>query len=140
MKPNKVIPVVATGYTKKFFTFQLESVDLSVRPHLKLSGHSNALFALRAGDRGLESIGVAAGDYLLFSTTAPLRSSGQISLVRQDDEYIIRETYWSGDTTLLRVPGEKYAQLVVPTENIRIAAVLADVIKDNELAPLVRFG
>ncbi|TMV48100.1 hypothetical protein FE783_19295 [Paenibacillus mesophilus] len=139
MHPNKVIPVAATGYTRKWFSLDLESTDLSGRPHLKLIGYSDALFALRIGDGGLESLGVKRGDYLLFSTTAPLKSSGQISLVRQEDEYMIRETYWSGDMTELRVPGEAFPSLSVPTENIRIAAVLSDVIKDNELAPIVRF-
>jgi len=94
---------------------------------------------LSLGDGGLDAVGIKRGDYLLFSTTAPLRSSGQIALVRQEDEYMIRETYWTGDTTLLRVPGDAYAPIRAPTENIRIAAVLEDVIKDNELAPLIRF-
>lgn len=139
MHPNKVIPVAATGYTRKFFTLDLESTDLADREHLLLSGYSDALFALRAGDGGLDSLGVKRGDYLLFSTTAPLKSAGQISLVRQEDEFIIRETYWSGDMTELRVSGDVYPALRVPTENIRITAVLSDVIKDNELAPIVRF-
>lgn len=140
MKPSKVIPVVSTGYTRKFFTLDLDVTDLSGSVHLQLSGYSEALFALRIGDSGLDSIGITPGDYLLFSTTSALKSSGQLSLVRQEGEYIIRETYWSGDTTLLRVPGDAFSPLSLPTENIRIAAVLCDVIKDNELAPVVHFG
>lgn len=140
MKPTKIVPVVRDGYCKAFFSLDLESSDLASQPHLMLNGYSRALFALQMGDRGLQSIGIGVGDYLLFGTSAPLRSSGQISLVRQEDEFIIRETYWSGDTTILRVPGETYPTLIVPTENVRIAAVLDDVIRNDELAPVVRFG
>ncbi|MFC3769736.1 hypothetical protein [Paenibacillus sp. GCM10012303] len=140
MKPSKVIPVVTTGYTSKFFTLDLDSTDLSGSAHLQLCGYSEALFALRMGDSGLDSLGVAPSDYVLFSTTSALRSSGQLSLVRQEGEYILRETYWSGDTTWLRVPGDVFPPLCLPTENIRISAVLCDVIKDNELAPVVHFG
>lgn len=139
MLPNKVVPVAATGYTRQFFTLDLETTDLSERPHLLLNGHSRALFALLSGDDGLNSLGISPGDFLLFSTAAPLRSAGQISLVRQEDEYIVRESYWGGDTTVLRVPGDAYSALRLPTENIRIAAVLDDVIKNNEFAPIVRF-
>ncbi|MEF3302404.1 hypothetical protein [Paenibacillus sp. GYB003] len=140
MNPSKVIPVAATGYTRKWFAFDLTGSDLAQQPHLRLGGFSEALFALRLGDSGLVSLGVARGDYLLFSTTAPLRSSGQISLVRQEDEYIVRETYWDGDTTILRVPGDTFPAWRLPTENIRITAVLDSVIKGDELAPIVYFG
>lgn len=130
---------MTTGYTKKFFTLDLESVEMAGQPHLLLSGFSGALFAVVMGDSGLHSLGVSRGDYLLFSTTSPLKTSGQLSLVRQEDEYIVRETYWAGDTTLLRVPGDEFPPLRLPTENIRIAAVLYDVIKDDEFAPIVHF-
>lgn len=139
MNPTKIVPVVTSGYTRKWFGLDMESSDLAYRPHLAISGFSGALFALSLGDSGLEAIGVRRGDYLLFSTSAPLRSSGQISLIRSEDEYMIRETYWTGDTTLLRVPGDAFPPLVAPTENIRVTAVLDDVILNNELAPLVRF-
>lgn len=139
MNPNKVIPVVTTAFTRKWFALDLEAIELAGRPHLRVSGYSEAMFALLLGDSGLVSLGVARGDYLLFGTTAPLHSSGQISLVRQEDEYIIRETYWDGDTTLLRVPGDTFPAMVVPTENLRVTAVLDRVIKGDELAPIVHF-
>jgi hypothetical protein len=140
MIPNKVIPVATTGFTRKWFTLDLASTDLASYPHLRLSGYSQALFALSLGDSGFVSLGVTRGDYLLFSTSAPLRSAGQISLIRQEDEYIVRETYWDGDTTLLRVPGDIFPPLRLPTENIRITAVLDSVVKGDELAPVVYFG
>ena len=131
--------MAATGYSRTFFTLLLGDDDLSIQPHLAIPLSSSAQFALELGDNGFASIGVERGDFLLFSTTSLLRPSGQVALIRQEDECIIREAYWSGDTTVLRVPGERYEALTLPTENIRIAAVLDNVIKNNELAPIVRF-
>ncbi|GAA3410417.1 hypothetical protein ACFFNY_21770 [Paenibacillus hodogayensis] len=139
MNPTKIIPVVTDGYTRKWFGLDMESSDLAYRPHLSISGYSDALFALSLDDEGLESLGVKRGDYLLFSTKAALHTSGQIALIRQEEDYMIREAYWNGDVTLLRVPGEAFPPIMAPTENIRITAVLDTVIANDKHAPLVRF-
>lgn len=139
MEPSKIVAVATTGYTRRFFTLDLEALPLAVQPHLRLSGYSPAMLALQAGDDGLRSLGVSPGDFLLFATSLPLRAAGQLSLVRQEDEYIVRETYWDGDMTWLRVPADAYPAMRLPTENIRVAAVLADVVKNDEWADIVRF-
>ncbi|WP_248930125.1 S24 family peptidase [Paenibacillus hamazuiensis] len=136
---TKIIPVVAEGRTKRFFSLSLDDADLSRAPHLQLPRVTEAQFALQLADEGLAGLGIRQGDYLLFGTTQPLRASGQIALIRQEDEYIIREAHWSGDTTLLRVPGDIYPELQLPTENIRIVAVLDNAMKDDEHVQIVHF-
>ncbi|TBL71353.1 S24 family peptidase [Paenibacillus thalictri] len=136
---NKIIPVLAKGWTQSFFTLSMDDTDLSSAPHLALPQATDAQFAMQLGDDGLSGLGIRRGDYLLFGTTQQLRASGQIALIREGEEYIIREAYWSGDTTRLRVPSDMYPALVLPTENIRITAVLDNVIKNDEFARIITF-
>jgi len=136
---TKIIPVVGDGYTKEFFFLSIADADMSYQPHLEVPNVTNAQFALWIGDNGLSNLNAFKGDYALFCTTSLLKSSGQIALIRQEEEYIIREAYWTPDKTLLRVPSDIYEPLELPTENIRIVAVLDNIIKDREDLKMVYF-
>jgi hypothetical protein len=137
---HKVIPVIGTGYSRDFFSIHLDDTDLSRHPHLQLPLPNEAQFAIQLDDDGFEGMSIHAGDYLLFGTTQPLRAGGQISLIRDQEVYIIREAHWNGNTTLLRVPCDAYPLLELPTENIRIVAVLDNVIRSADEVKLITFA
>lgn len=139
MMLNKIIPIVGTGFTKEFFSISISDGDMSLQPHLQLPYATNAQFAIEIGDDGLSILGVTEGDFVLFTTTSLLKATGQIVLVRQDEEYIIREAHWDGDFTLLRVPNDEYEPMKLPTENIRIVAVLDNVIKNHDEIKIIHF-
>lgn len=136
---TKLIPVITKGYTSKFFTIDISEEEVAEHPHIRISCNSNAVFALELDDDGLNCLGIIKGDYLLFTQLAPLRATGQICLIHNEDEHIIREAHWSSDTTILRVPGDIYEPIEIPTENIRIMAVLDNVIKPYDGLNIVNF-
>lgn len=136
---TKIIPIIGTGYSKDFFRISVSKQDMSRQPHLVLPSVTDASFAIQMEDGGLSPLGIDRGDYILFSTTTLLKATGQIALIRQDEDYIIREAHWSGDMTILHVPSDGYEPMNLPTENIRIVAVLDNVMKDYEDLSIVYF-
>ena len=118
---SKIIPIISPGFSTRYFSIPIREEDLSEKPHLRISSHMNASFALSMGDNGLERLGIRQGDYLLFSIINLLNTNEQLSLVwNEEDEYIIRDR-------------------VMPTDHIRIIAILDHVIKPYEDLTIVYF-
>ncbi|MEX1029579.1 MAG: hypothetical protein WDZ91_05985 [Paenibacillaceae bacterium] len=120
----KIIPIISRGFSMRYFPIHIHGEDWSEKPHLQISKFMNASFALSMGDDGLEHLGIHQGDYLIFSLINPLLSNEMLTLVCNEEEYIIR-----------RIPPPDDLN----EGGIRIVAVLDHVLKPYDDLKLVYF-
>jgi hypothetical protein len=137
---KKLIPIVGKGYTENFFDVEISDDELMYKPHLEVDGSHFALMAFELGDEGLKEWNLNAGDYLLFSNSSDsVRDT--IILVRSEERLIIRQAKCiTPDVSVIGTPGDIYPPITIPSENIRIIAVMSGFIKPYDDLKIVNVG
>ncbi|WP_025027765.1 hypothetical protein [Caldalkalibacillus mannanilyticus] len=137
---KKLIPIVGKGYTENFFEVNMSDDDLMNQLHLEVDANHFATIAFELNDNGLAEWGLEFGDYLLFCSSAE-SIRDKLILVRSEEKVIIRQARCiTPDISILSTPGDLFPPLTIPSENIRIIAVLSGVIKPYEGLNIVRVG
>ncbi|MCL6445048.1 MAG: hypothetical protein K6T83_16600 [Alicyclobacillus sp.] len=90
-------------------------------------------FAVQIGDDGLEGLGIATGDYLIFRLRQWVNGEGEIVFAWIDGEAIVRLAWniWS-DTVTLSASGARYPDISVSRELLIITGVCGNVRKHDD--------
>jgi hypothetical protein len=137
---KKLIPIVGKGYTETFFDVTISDDELIHKPHLEVDGSHFATLAFELDDEGLSEWNLNRGDYLLFSSSSD-SVRDKIILVRSEERLIIRQARQiTPDVSVIGTPGDIYPPITIPSENIRIIAVMSGFIKPYDDIKIVNVG